>query len=77
LERKITGTALQGNTPPDFNGYLDTYFNTGCCCFDDGDITGIEIAMAIASGWLNGTYHKKVNERIVLEECKLEELKLA
>ena len=20
-----------------------TYFNTGCCCFDDGDITGIEI----------------------------------
>jgi len=20
------------------------YFNTGCCCFDDGDITGIEIA---------------------------------
>ena len=19
------------------------YFNTGCCCFDDGDITGIEI----------------------------------
>ncbi|CAL1517961.1 metallophosphoesterase [Chitinophaga sp. MM2321] len=21
-----------------------TYFNTGCCCFSDGDITGIEIA---------------------------------
>jgi predicted phosphodiesterase len=21
-----------------------TYFNTGCCCFNDGDITGIEIA---------------------------------
>jgi hypothetical protein len=20
-----------------------TYYNTGCCCFDDGDITGIEI----------------------------------
>jgi len=20
------------------------YFNTGCCCFDDGDVTGIEIA---------------------------------
>ena len=20
------------------------YFNTGCCCFPDGDITGIEIA---------------------------------
>ena len=23
---------------------LPTYFNTGCCCFDDGDITGIEIS---------------------------------
>lgn len=21
-----------------------SYYNTGCCCFDDGDITGIEIA---------------------------------
>jgi hypothetical protein len=20
-----------------------TYFNSGCCCFDDGTITGIEI----------------------------------
>ncbi len=27
-------------------GYLElkpTYFNTGCCCYNDGDITGIEI----------------------------------
>ena len=23
---------------------IPTYFNTGCCCFNDGDITGIEIA---------------------------------
>ena len=23
---------------------MPTYFNTGCCCFNDGDITGIEIA---------------------------------
>jgi hypothetical protein len=21
-----------------------SYFNTGCCCFNDGDITGIEIS---------------------------------
>jgi predicted phosphodiesterase len=30
----------------DSNLYKDikpSYFNTGCCCFDDGDITGIEI----------------------------------
>lgn len=23
---------------------LPCYFNTGCCCFEDGDITGIEIS---------------------------------
>jgi hypothetical protein len=23
---------------------IPSYFNTGCCCFVDGDITGIEIA---------------------------------
>jgi hypothetical protein len=21
-----------------------SYFNSGCCCFSDGDVTGIEIA---------------------------------
>lgn len=27
----------------DYKKMLPTYFNTGCCCFSDGDITGIEI----------------------------------
>lgn len=27
-----------------FQKIKPTYFNTGCCCYDDGDITGIEIA---------------------------------
>jgi predicted phosphodiesterase len=26
-----------------FQKIRPTYFNTGCCCYDDGDITGIEI----------------------------------
>jgi predicted phosphodiesterase len=26
-----------------FSKIKPTYFNTGCCCYDDGDITGIEI----------------------------------
>ncbi|MEO7215073.1 metallophosphoesterase [Mucilaginibacter sp.] len=75
LEREITGLHLKGNTPPDFNGYLDTYFNTGCCCFDDGDITGIEIEGKCIR-LIKWTYHKKVSERIVLEECELGDLKL-
>ena len=27
-----------------FQKIRPSYFNTGCCCYDDGDITGIEIA---------------------------------
>ena len=29
---------------PDYLQMKSTYFNSGCCCFNDGDITGIEIA---------------------------------
>jgi UDP-2,3-diacylglucosamine pyrophosphatase LpxH len=29
---------------PDYLTMKPTYFNAGCCCFDDGDITGIEIS---------------------------------
>jgi hypothetical protein len=29
---------------PEAEQLKPTYFNTGCCCFNDGDITGIEIA---------------------------------
>ena len=75
IEKKITALHLKGNTQPDFNGYLDTYFNTGCCCFNDGDITGIEIADGCIR-LIKWSYHKKVSQRIVLEECRLEELKL-
>lgn len=28
----------------DFMNMVPTYYNSGCCCFVDGDITGIEIA---------------------------------
>jgi predicted phosphodiesterase len=75
LEKKITDLHIKGNNPPDFNGYLDTYFNSGCCCFDDGDITGIEIADGCIR-LIKWAYSKKASTRMVLEECKLEDLKL-
>lgn len=28
----------------DYMSMIPSYFNSGCCCYDDGDITGIEIA---------------------------------
>lgn len=33
----------------DFTGIRPSYFNSGCCCFSDGDITGIEITFQTIS----------------------------
>jgi len=76
LQSKIDSLHLKTDRPPDFNGYLDTYFNTGCCCFDDGDITGIEVANECIRliKWRYGAGKK--SERVVLEESRLDELKL-
>ena len=50
-----------------------TYFNTGCCCFSDGDITGIEVADGYIRLIKWHTQNDKV-ERIVLEEASIENL---
>jgi predicted phosphodiesterase len=47
-----------------------SYFNTGCCCFSDGDITGIEIA----EGFIRLIKWEKDEHgpsRVVLEESPL------
>jgi predicted phosphodiesterase len=76
LKMQITKRHIKGDFAPDFTGYLDTYFNSGCCCFDDGDITGIELE----SGYIRlikWEYDNVGNsQRLVLEEEKLENLKL-
>ena len=50
-----------------------SYFNTGCCCFNDGDITGIEIEGGYIRliKWHN---ENNVSARLILEEIKLEDL---
>lgn len=77
LQAKIISLHLKTDQPPEFSGYLDTYFNSGCCCFDDGDITGIEIANGCIRliKWQYGA--DKTSERVVLEECELGALKLS
>ncbi|HMH33259.1 MAG TPA: hypothetical protein VK543_09535, partial [Puia sp.] len=50
-----------------------SYFNSGCCCFDDGDITGIEIS----DGHIRLVKWHTVpggSQRLVLEEAPLEEI---
>jgi glutamine amidotransferase-like uncharacterized protein len=50
-----------------------SYFNSGCCCFDDGDITGIEIADGFIRlvKWYDEEHGSK---RKVLEEIAFEKL---
>ena len=75
IQNRIDQRHAKGDITPDFKGYLDTYFNSGCCCFDDGDITGIEIEKDSVR-LIKWHYRNKTSERIVLEEEKLENLKL-
>jgi len=58
---------------PDYLKMKPTYFNSGCCCFSDGDITGIEIengAIRLIK-WTSADHQAK---RSVLEEKSLKEL---
>jgi hypothetical protein len=50
-----------------------TYFNTGCCCFNDGDITGIEIEGGCIRliKWLT---ENNVASKIILEEIPFDKL---
>ena len=51
-----------------------TYFNSGCCCFADGDITGIEISEGFIRlvKWKPSTDQSA--QRIILEEKKFSDL---
>lgn len=57
----------------DYLKLVPTYFNTGCCCFSDGVITGIEIADGNISLIKWGTVNDKP-ERKLLEEIPLKDL---
>lgn len=71
LETAIKVTYFTTDNLPDFATYKSSYFNSGCCCFDDGDITGIEIegGMIRLVKW---QYNKALqSEKSVLEEASL------
>lgn len=75
LNQKIDQLHLKPAKQPSFKGVLDTYFNSGCCCFDDGDIIGIEIEAGCIR-LIKWEYRGKESVRVVLEESKLGDLKL-
>lgn len=74
LNAELKKRIREGDEAPEFKQYKPGYFNSGCCCFSDGDITGIEIENGVIrlikwSFLKNGT-----PERIALEEMSLAEL---
>lgn len=57
----------------DYLAMKPTYFNSGCCCFSDGDITGIEIENGFIR-LIKWQTDSGKSQRCVLEEKKLREL---
>ena len=57
----------------DYSDTKPSYFNSGCCCFSDGDITGIEIADGYIR-LIKWEMKKEISQREVLEEMSLKEL---
>ncbi len=73
LEDEMKWRSIDNHLSEDYLNMKNTYFNTGCCCFDDGDITGIEIA----GGSIRLIKWEEKDEtivRIVLEEKTIENL---
>jgi predicted phosphodiesterase len=56
-----------------FRSMIPTYFNSGCCCFGDGTITGIEIEKNCIR-LVKWSYRDNVPTRIVAEEALLIEI---
>lgn len=56
-----------------YNEMKPCYFNTGCCCFVNGNITGIEIADGCIR-LIKWQTKNSLSERIVLEEMELKDL---
>jgi UDP-2,3-diacylglucosamine pyrophosphatase LpxH len=67
IERKFAAIAI------DYLTMRPSYFNSGCCCYADGDITGIEIESGCIR-LIKWEIVEQAPKRQVLEEMKLSEL---
>lgn len=74
LEALINHRFKKGEVLPDFTGVKPNYFNSGCCCYSDGDITGIEIDSGCIR-LIKWEYDAAGNpQRFVLEEADVARL---
>jgi predicted phosphodiesterase len=70
IQKRLTEYRRESNTR-DNTHVIPSYYNSGCCCFSDGDITGIEIAdgyMRLVK-WCkkDGLPHREVKEESHIE----------
>jgi hypothetical protein len=74
LDQQIEWRRIEDNHVwEDYLKMKPTYFNSGCCCFTDGDITGIEIADSCIR-LIRWKAKDGVSGREVLEERSLNQL---
>ena len=73
LEAELLAGKITGETSPRIDNSKNTYFNAGCCCYSDGDITGIEIAQGKIR-LIKWKVRDNNPERVVLEEAPLSTL---
>lgn len=70
IQKRLTEYRRESNSRGNTQ-VIPSYYNSGCCCFSDGDITGIEIAdghMRLVK-WCKkeGVPHREVKEESLLE----------
>lgn len=73
LERIQREEAKKENRDNPFANVKPSYFNAGCCCFDDGDITGIEISHGMIR-LVKWEVNNGVSQRVELEKTELAKL---
>jgi predicted phosphodiesterase len=74
LDQQIEWSRMEDNHMwEDYLKMKPTYFNAGCCCFADGDITGIEIADNCIR-LIRWKLKKGASEREILEQSALDKL---
>jgi predicted phosphodiesterase len=69
IEKIVYGAEI-----PTFKAMQPNYFNSGCCCFNDGDITGLEICGGKIK-LIKWEYQQDIPTRVVLEEARLKDLR--
>lgn len=74
LTAELDKRVAKGDEQPKLNKYKSAYFNSGCCCYNDGDITGIEIENGIIRLIKWSFQITAEPKRYVLEEMELEKL---